>query len=49
VAEVVDAALAQEIEDAWIAARVAEGHAVDGLFPMNAAWRERFESERGTS
>lgn len=48
VVEVVDAALAQEAEDAWIAARVAEGHAVDGLFPMNAAWRERFESERGT-
>jgi regulator of RNase E activity RraA len=33
--EVADAALAQEDEDAWIAARVAEGHPVDGLFPMN--------------
>jgi len=41
--EVVDAALAQEDEDAWIADRVAEGHPVDGLFPMNAEWRERFE------
>ncbi len=48
VAEVAEAALAQEAEDAWIAARVAEGHAVDGLFPMNATWRERYEAERGT-
>ncbi len=44
--EVVDAALAQEEEDAWVAARVAEGNPVDGLFPMNAQWRERYESER---
>jgi 2-keto-4-pentenoate hydratase/2-oxohepta-3-ene-1,7-dioic acid hydratase in catechol pathway/regulator of RNase E activity RraA len=46
VEEVVDAALAQEDEDAWIAARVAEGHPVDGLFPMNAEWRARFDGER---
>ncbi|MFE7844031.1 fumarylacetoacetate hydrolase family protein [Microbacterium sp. NPDC057407] len=46
VAEVVDAALAQEEEDAWIAQRVAEGHPVDGLFPMNAAWRARYDAER---
>ncbi len=45
--EVAEAAAAQEIEDAWIAARVAEGNPVDGLFPMNAAWRERFEAEQG--
>ncbi|WP_396656577.1 fumarylacetoacetate hydrolase family protein [Microbacterium sp.] len=44
--EVVDAALAQEDEDAWIAARVAEGHPVEGLFPMNAEWRARFTAER---
>ncbi|SIR73429.1 fumarylacetoacetate hydrolase family protein [Microbacterium sp. RURRCA19A] len=44
--EVVDAALAQEEEDAWIAAQVASGHPVDGLFPMNAEWRARYESER---
>lgn len=44
VEEVVDAALAQEDEDAWIAERVAEGHPVDGLFPMNAEWRARFET-----
>jgi 5-oxopent-3-ene-1,2,5-tricarboxylate decarboxylase / 2-hydroxyhepta-2,4-diene-1,7-dioate isomerase len=46
VAEVVDAALAQEDEDAWIAARVAEGHPVDGLFPLNAEWRARYEEDR---
>jgi len=47
VEEVVDAALAQEEEDAWIAARVAEGSPVDGLFPMNAEWRARYREERG--
>lgn len=45
--EVVDAALAQEEEDAWIAGQVASGHPVEGLFPMNAEWRARFESETG--
>ncbi len=44
--EVVDAALAQEDEDGWIAARVAEGHPVDGLFPMNAQWRAKYEAEK---
>ncbi|MDE0545966.1 fumarylacetoacetate hydrolase family protein [Microbacterium sp. C7(2022)] len=43
--EVADAALAQEDEDAWIAVKVAEGHPVDGLFPMNEEWRRRFEEE----
>ncbi|MFE4726385.1 fumarylacetoacetate hydrolase family protein [Microbacterium sp. NPDC056736] len=47
VEEVADAALAQEVEDAWIAERVAEGHPVDGLFPMNAQWRERYEAQKG--
>ncbi len=46
VEEIVDAALAQEIEDEWIAAQVAAGQAIEGLFPMNAAWRARFDSER---
>ncbi|MEU1981771.1 fumarylacetoacetate hydrolase family protein [Nocardia sp. NPDC019395] len=44
--EVVDAALAQEAEDAWIAEQVAAGHPVDGLFPMNAEWRARYEEAR---
>lgn len=42
--EVADAALAQETEDAWIAEQVAAGHPVDGLFPLNAEWRARFEA-----
>lgn len=45
--EVVDAALAQEEEDAWVAGQVAAGHPIDGLFPMNAHWRARFEADRG--
>ncbi|MGF2948742.1 fumarylacetoacetate hydrolase family protein [Microbacterium alcoholitolerans] len=43
--EVADAALAQEDEDAWIAEQVAAGHPVDGLFPMNAEWRAKYDSE----
>ncbi|MGB4136308.1 MAG: fumarylacetoacetate hydrolase family protein [Microbacterium sp.] len=42
--EVADATLAQEDEDAWIAEQVAAGHPVDGLFPMNAEWRARYEA-----
>ncbi|WES66286.1 fumarylacetoacetate hydrolase family protein [Microbacter sp. GSS18] len=45
--EVADAALAQEDEDAWIAAKVAEGHPVGGLFPMNDEWRRRYDEETG--
>ena len=44
--EVADAALAQEAEDAWIARQVASGHPIDGLFPLNAQWRARYEAER---
>ncbi|PCE14411.1 hypothetical protein AUC47_04110 [Microbacterium sp. SZ1] len=42
VEEIVDAALAQEDEDSWVAEQVAAGHPVDGLFPMNAEWRARY-------
>lgn len=45
-AEVVDATLAQEDEDTWIAAQVESGHPVDGLFPMNAEWRAKYEADR---
>ncbi|WP_156760906.1 fumarylacetoacetate hydrolase family protein [Microbacterium karelineae] len=45
--EAVDAALAQEDEDDWIGAQVRRGAAVDGLFPMNAEWRARYEAESG--
>jgi len=46
VEEVVDAALAQETEDGWIAEQVAAGHPLDGLFPMDAGWRARFDAWR---
>lgn len=44
--EIAAAALAREAEDAWIADRVREGEAVDGLFPMNAEWRARYDAWR---
>ncbi|KQU38528.1 MULTISPECIES: fumarylacetoacetate hydrolase family protein [unclassified Rhodococcus (in: high G+C Gram-positive bacteria)] len=46
VEEVVDAALVQEDQDAWIAEQVADGHAVDGLFPPNSEWKGRYEQWR---
>lgn len=49
VEEVVEDALRQEAEEAFIAARVAEGASVDGLYPMNAAWRARYAADRSTS
>jgi regulator of RNase E activity RraA len=45
VEEVVAEAITQEQEDAWVAEQVAGGASVDGLFPMNAAWRRRYEQE----
>src|SRR3546814_18964670 len=44
--EVVDAALAQEDEDAWITAQVTSGHPVDGLFPRPAEEHARTAPER---
>jgi 5-oxopent-3-ene-1,2,5-tricarboxylate decarboxylase/2-hydroxyhepta-2,4-diene-1,7-dioate isomerase len=46
--EVVDAALEQEDEDAWIAQQVADGHPLDGLFPMDDRWRAKYEQWRDT-
>jgi regulator of RNase E activity RraA len=46
--EVLDEAEAQERQDAWVAARVADGESLDGLFPPNAEWLARYEAERGT-
>ncbi|UPL15012.1 fumarylacetoacetate hydrolase family protein [Microbacterium galbinum] len=43
--EIANAAIAQEHEDAWIATQVEAGHPVDGLFPLNAEWRARYEAE----
>lgn len=46
-AEVAEAALVKEAEDAWIAEQVKAGHPVDGLFPMNSTWRSRYQAEQG--
>jgi 5-oxopent-3-ene-1,2,5-tricarboxylate decarboxylase/2-hydroxyhepta-2,4-diene-1,7-dioate isomerase len=48
--ELAEDSLAQEREEEFIAEMVRQGHGVDGLYPMNAAWRARFEeSESGTA
>ncbi|GGJ71999.1 fumarylacetoacetate hydrolase family protein [Agromyces bauzanensis] len=44
VEEVLAEAETQEREDAWVAEQVAAGASVDGLFPMNAEWRVRYEA-----
>lgn len=44
--EVADAALEQEIQDGWIAEQVAAGNPVDGLFPPNAEWKQRYAQWR---
>ncbi|QBE49722.1 fumarylacetoacetate hydrolase family protein [Leucobacter triazinivorans] len=43
--EVAREAAAQERADAWVAEQVAQGAPVDGLFPMNAEWRAKYEAE----
>ncbi|MEJ6488920.1 fumarylacetoacetate hydrolase family protein [Leucobacter sp. USCH14] len=45
-AEVAAEAAAQEDADAWVAEQVAGGAPVDGLFPMNAEWRTKYEAAR---
>ncbi|WP_427130658.1 fumarylacetoacetate hydrolase family protein [Pseudarthrobacter sp. S9] len=40
--EVADDALVQEAEETYIAEMVADGHSVDGLYPMNAQWQEKY-------
>ncbi|MCD1145373.1 fumarylacetoacetate hydrolase family protein [Kocuria sp. LUK] len=46
--EVVEAAHEQEQQDAWVYDRVAEGHPVDGLFPPNAEWKQKYEQYRAS-
>ncbi|MEY9778105.1 fumarylacetoacetate hydrolase family protein [Arthrobacter sp. MW3 TE3886] len=41
--EVADDSIAQEREETFIAEMVQQGHSVDGLYPLNAAWRTRYE------
>ncbi|MEV8337767.1 fumarylacetoacetate hydrolase family protein [Leucobacter sp. NPDC077196] len=47
-AEVAAEAAAQEEADAWVAEQVAGGAPVDGLFPMNAEWRAKYEASRAS-
>ncbi|MEO7017889.1 MAG: fumarylacetoacetate hydrolase family protein [Leifsonia sp.] len=44
VEDVVADAIEQEREEEFIAERVAEGVKVDGLFPMNADWKEKYRT-----
>lgn len=44
VEEVVADAIEQEREEEFIAEQVAAGAPVDGLFPMNAEWKERYRA-----
>ena len=44
--EIVEATLENEERDEWIAARIAEGEAIEGLFPMNEAWKARYAAWR---
>ncbi len=44
VLEVLEAAERQENEEDFITEMVATGESVDGLYPMNAAWRTRYDA-----
>src|SRR5690606_7546645 len=48
VLEVLEAAEAHEEEDECVFEMVQRGEPVDGLFPMNAEWREKFEDWKAT-
>lgn len=41
--ELADDSIAQEREETFIAEMVQQGHSVDGLYPLNAAWRIKYE------
>lgn len=47
--EVADDSITQEREEAFIADMVAQGHSVDGLYPLDAEWRARYEEWTGTA
>ncbi|GAA5113358.1 fumarylacetoacetate hydrolase family protein [Pseudonocardia adelaidensis] len=49
VEEVLAAAEQQEHEEQWIAARVAEGAGLQGLYPLSGPWRERYDAEQARS
>lgn len=41
--ELADDSIAQEREEVFIAEMVQKGHSVDGLYPLNAEWRAKYE------
>jgi len=41
--ELADDSIAQEREEVFIAEMVQQGHSVDGLYPLNAEWRAKYE------
>jgi 5-oxopent-3-ene-1,2,5-tricarboxylate decarboxylase/2-hydroxyhepta-2,4-diene-1,7-dioate isomerase len=48
VEQVVDGAIEQELEESFISEQIARGENVDGLYPLNAVWREKYEAWRAT-
>lgn len=48
VEDVVDAALAKETEDGWVAEQVAAGNPIENLFPPKGEWKEKFEAWKAT-
>ncbi|MCC3275335.1 fumarylacetoacetate hydrolase family protein [Arthrobacter sp. zg-Y20] len=42
--ELVEACMKQEHQEEFIAEMVKAGHGVDGLYPMNSAWKEKYEA-----
>ncbi|WP_437773430.1 fumarylacetoacetate hydrolase family protein [Arthrobacter sp. KNU40] len=46
--ELVDECIEQEKEEAYIFEMVKQGNSVDGLYPMNAQWRARYQEWEGT-
>lgn len=46
VAEIVEDSLEQEREERFIAEQVRAGSSIDGLYPLNAEWRARYEAAR---
>jgi 2-keto-4-pentenoate hydratase/2-oxohepta-3-ene-1,7-dioic acid hydratase in catechol pathway/regulator of RNase E activity RraA len=46
VERVVDASIEQEIEETFISEQIASGEKVDGLYPLNADWKERYAAWR---
>ncbi|MCU1412998.1 MAG: hypothetical protein JWN80_338 [Microbacteriaceae bacterium] len=46
VEEVVNAAIEQELDETFIAEQVTAGEKVDGLYPMDASWKDRYREWR---